>query len=288
MDESGILNIIEPFENSPAKKVGLRQGDKIIKVDGKDVTAIRDENMIISMIKGKEDTKVKITVFRPSANKPLDFVIIRKRIKIINIKSEVLPDNIGYIKITMFDGEIAKYFAVELSKLMEKKVKGLVIDLRDNPGGAYEEVVRIADILLPQALIVYTKDKEGKGDVQKSDKAEVKVPLTILINGNSASASEILAGAIKDNKRGTLVGTKSFGKGLVQTVLPLEDGSGIKVTIARYYTPSNVCIQGIGIEPNEVVNVLDKYKNMPISQIPRADDVQLQAAVQVLKAKIQK
>lgn len=288
MDANGLLTIVEPFEGSPAKSAGLQQGDKIIKVDDKDVTTIRDEDMIISMIKGKENTTVKITVFRASANKSLDFEMPRKRIKVTNIKSEILPDDIGYIKITMFDSEIAKYFSNELSKLMDKKIKGLVIDLRDNPGGAYEEVVRIADSLLPEALIVYTKDRNGKGDVQRSDKAEVNIPLTVLINGNSASASEILAGAIKDNKRGTLVGTKSFGKGLVQVVLPLEDGSGIKVTISRYFTPSDVCIQGIGIEPNEVVNVMEKYKNKAVSQIPRADDVQLQAAVQVLKAKLQK
>jgi len=287
MDNNGILTIVEPFEDSPAHKAGLLQGDKIIKVDDKDVTGIKDENMIISMIKGQENTKVKITVYRPALNKPLDFEIIRKRIKIVNIKSEVMDPDIGYIKIIMFDGSISKDFDRELKALLDKGVKGLIIDLRDNPGGAYGEVVRIADRLLPEALIVYTKDRYGKGDVQKSDKSFVDLPLAILVNGNSASASEILAGAVKDNKRGVLVGTKTFGKGLVQEILPLEDGSGIKFTVSKYFTPNGVCIQSMGIEPDELVDVPEKYKNQPVSQIPKGDDIQLKTAAEILKAKIQ-
>lgn len=287
MDNNGILTVVEPFEDSPAQKAGLMQGDKIIKVDDKDVTGIKDENMIISMIKGQENTKVKITVYRPSLNKPLDFEIIRKKIKIVNIKSELMDSGIGYIKIIMFDGSISKDFDRELRALLDKGIKGLIIDLRDNPGGAYGEVVRIADRLLPEALIVYTKDRYGKGDIQKSDKAFVDLPLAILVNGNSASASEILAGAVKDNNRGILVGTKTFGKGLVQEILPLEDGSGIKFTVSRYFTPNGVCIQSMGIEPDEVVDVPEKYKNQPVSQIPKAEDIQLKTAAEILKAKIQ-
>lgn len=284
MDNNGLLTIIEPFEDSPAKKAGILQGDKITRVDDKDVTAIRDENMVISMIKGQENTKVKITVYRPSEGKSIDFDIIRKRIKISNIRSEVLPGNIGYIKIIMFDGEIAKFFEEHLNKLLAQNIKGLVIDLRDNPGGAYDQVVKIADRLLPEGLIVYTEDRNKKGDVEKSDKNELNLPLTILVNGNSASASEILAGAVKDHHKGKLIGTKTFGKGLVQVVLPLEDGSGIKVTISKYFTPSGICIQGIGIQPDEVVEVSESYRDKPVSQIPRGDDTQLQTAVQVLKA----
>lgn len=286
MDDSGILNIVESYEGSPARQVGLQQGDKILKVNDQDVTSIRDENIIVSMIKGEENTKVKISVYRPSVNKQLDFDIVRKKIKISNIRSEVLSDNIGYIKIIMFDEEMARYFNDNLNSLLKQKIKGLIIDLRDDPGGSYEEVVKIADRLLPAGTIVSVKDRNGKGEVEKSDHNELDLPIVVLVNGNSASASEILAGAIKDNNKGKLVGTKTFGKGLVQAVLPLNDGSGLKVTVARYYTPSGVCIQGIGILPDEVVEVHEKYKNYPVSQIPRGDDIQLQAGIEMMKEMI--
>lgn len=285
-DSNGLLTVIEPFEESPAKKAGIQQGDKIIKVGDKDVTAIRDENMIISMIKGQENTKVGITVYRPSVGKSVDFNITRKKIKIVNTKSEILSDNIGYIKLLMFDQDIARYFNDNLNKLLAKGIKGLIIDLRDNPGGSYEQVVAIADRLLPEGTIVYTEDRNKIKQVKKSDKTQLDIPIVLLINGNSASASEILAGAIKDFKKGTLVGTKTFGKGLVQELRLLSDGSGIKVTVSRYFTPSGVCIQGIGIKPDMEVDVTEEYKNLPVSQIPRNNDIQLKTGIEVLKVKI--
>lgn len=286
-DSNGILTIVEPFENSPAKLAGLKQGDKIIKVDDKDVTSLRDENMIISMIKGTENTKVRLTVYRASEDKTLTFDVARKRIKTSNIKSEILPGNMGYIKLVMFDSEIAGYFENDLQKMLSKGIKGLIIDLRDNPGGSYEQVVAIADRLLPEGLIVYTEDRNLKKQQKLSDKRALGLPLVLLINGNSASASEILAGAVKDNKAGTLVGTKSFGKGLVQELLTLGDGSGLKVTISRYFTPSGVCIQGIGIKPDIEMESSAQYKNLPVSQIPRDKDVQFNTAVDVLRAKME-
>lgn len=282
----GLLTVIEPFEESPAKKAGIVAGDKIIKVDDKDVTALRDENMVISMIKGQENTKVKITVYRTSIGKSIDFNIVRKKIKIVNIKSEVLADNIGYIKLVMFDQDIAKYFNENLDKLLAQGIKGLIIDLRDNPGGSYEQVVAIADRLLPEGLIVYTEDRNHIKQEKKSNKTQLDMPIVLLINGNSASASEILAGAIKDHKKGTLVGTKTFGKGLVQELRLLSDGSGLKVTISKYYTPSGVCIQGIGIKPDMEVDALEDYRNLPVSQIPKNNDIQLKSGIEVLKAKI--
>lgn len=282
-DNSGLLTIIEPFEDSPAKAMGIKQGDKIIKVDDKDVSGIKDENMVISMIKGKEGTNVKVTVYRPSEGKSIDFEMVRKKIKIVNISSSVLDGNVGYIKIVMFDSDIAKYFEEHLNKLLEKKISGLVIDLRDDPGGDYSQVVQIADRLLPKGLIVYTEDKNKRRLEEQSDDRELKLPIAVLINGNSASASEILAGALKDHNKATLVGTRSFGKGLVQTIKTLDDGSGIKVTIARYFTPSGVCIQGIGIMPDIEVNLADKYRDIPASQVPQEDDIQLQKAVEAVK-----
>lgn len=285
-DTNGFLTVIEPFENSPAKQVGIKQGDKIVKVDDTDVTAVRDENMIISMIKGTENTKVKITVYRPGEDKYLQFDIVRKRIKASNIKSEIMEGNIGYIKLVMFDSEIAKYFKNDLNKMLGKGIKGLIIDLRDNPGGSYEQVVEIADGLLPEGMIVYTEDRDGSKQVKLSNKAGLDLPLVILTNGNSASASEILAGAVKDNARGTLVGTKTFGKGLVQELRLLDDGSGIKVTISRYFTPSGVSIHGVGIKPDIEIDVSSEYKNLPVSQIPRNKDIQLQSAIEAVKGKM--
>jgi len=286
MDNSGLLTVVEPFEDSPALAAGIKKDDKIIKVDDKDVTTIRDENMIIKMIKGPENSKVKISVYRPSENKSIDLEMLRKKIKIVNIKSEVLQNNIGYIKLTMFDADIASQFEQHLNGLLAKGIKSLVIDVRDDPGGAYDQVIQIANRLLPKDLIVYTEDKNKKKEEQWSDDSQqLNMPIAVLINGNSASASEILAGALKDNKKATLVGTKSFGKGLVQEVKQLDDGSGLKVTIARYFTPSGVCIQGIGIMPDAQVELADKYKQLPVSQVPRDDDTQLKKAIEILKAK---
>lgn len=288
MDENGLLTIVEPFEGSPAKEAGMVQGDKIMKVNDEDVTNIRDQDIIISMIKGLENTSVKITAYRPSEGRSIDFDLKRKKIKyVINIKGEILDKNIGYIRIVSFnDKNISKLFKSELDKMLSKGIKGLVIDLRDNPGGYYGEVVRIADRLLPEGKIVYTEDKNKKQQIERSDKQELGLPMAVLINGNSASASEVLAGAIKDHQKGTLIGTRTFGKGLVQDLNLLDDGSGIKVTIARYFTPSGECIHGIGIPPDVEVEVADEYKKIPISQIPRAEDIQLKTGIEVLKAKI--
>lgn len=285
MDNNGLLTIIEPFEDSPALKAGIKKDDKIVKVDDTDVTALRDENMIISMIKGQENTKVKVTVFRPSTGKYIDMEMVRKKIKIVNIKSEVLSNNLGYIKLSTFDSEIASDFEKHLKGLLARNIQGLIIDVRDNPGGSYEQVVAIADRLLPKALIVYTEDRNKVRSEKNSDDKELGLPVSILINGNSASASEILAGALKDNKKGTLVGTKTFGKGLVQEVRTLSDGSGLKLTIARYFTPSGVCIQGIGIQPDVVVELPEKYKDLPVSQVPKEEDTQLKKAIEVLTKK---
>ncbi len=286
VDDNGLLTVIEPYEGSPAKEAGMQQGDKIVKVDGKDVTSISDENMIISMIKGKENTAVKLTVYRPEEDRYVQFEIKRKRIKASNIKSEILGGNIGYIKIVMFDSEIGKYFKNDLNKMLKKGIDGLIIDLRDNPGGSYEQVVEIADSLLAEGTIVYTEDRSGKREYKNSNRASIDLPLAILINENSASASEILAGSVKDHKRGTLIGKRTFGKGLVQELKLLEDGSGLKVTISRYYTPSGVCIHGTGVKPDIEVGPFEEYRNLPVSQIPRDRDIQLQSAMEALFGEI--
>ncbi len=286
LDKNGVVTVLEPYDNSPAKAAGIKQGDKILKIDGKDITGIKDETLIASMIKGPENTEIVLTILRESESSTKDFRVMRKKIKaLVNIRSEMLDGNIAYIKLKMFDKNISKNFISQLNTLVKQGAKGLIIDVRDNPGGLYDEVVSLADRLLPKGTIVFTKDKNGKKHVQPSDANELKMPIAVLTNGNSASASEILAGALKDFKKGTLIGTKTFGKGLVQTTYSFKDGTGLKVTIARYYTPSGVCIQGQGIKPDIEVKISDKYKDTDIAAIPREDDLQLQKAIEVVSQK---
>jgi carboxyl-terminal processing protease len=284
LDKSGIVTVLEPYDNSPAKEAGIKQGDKILKIDGKDITGIKDDTLVASMIKGPENTEIVLTILRESEGTTRDITVVRKKIKaLVNIRSEMLDGNIAYIKLKMFDQNISKNFISQLNSLVKQGAKGLIIDVRDNPGGLYDEVVSLADRLLPKGTIVYTKDRKGKKVEQPSDAKELNMPIMVLTNGNSASASEILAGAIKDFKKGTLIGTKTFGKGLVQTTYGFKDGTGLKVTIARYYTPSGVCIQGTGIKPDIEVKLDDKYKDTPVSAIPREEDLQLQKAIELLQ-----
>jgi carboxyl-terminal processing protease len=261
-------------------------GDKIVKVDGEDVTTIRDSDMIVSMIKGEENTTVEITVYRPSEERYIDFEITRKTIKIVNVTSEMLQNNIGYIRISMFDGECAHYFGMHLNQLLDKGMEGLIIDVRDNPGGDLNEVVAIADRLVPEGLIVYMEDRAGNRMEKTSDKTELNKPIAILINEYSASASEILAGAVKDHKKGTLVGQKTFGKGLVQNVVELDDGSGLKLTTATYFTPAGINIHKKGIEPDIKVELDEESRLLPVSQLPKEEDKQLQEAIKVIKSKL--
>ncbi len=286
LDKNGIVTVLEPYDNSPAKAAGIKQGDKILKIDGKDITGIKDETLIASMIKGPENTETVLTILRESESSTRDIPVMRKKIKaLVNIRSEMLDGNIAYIKLKMFDKNISKNFISQLNTLVKQGAKGLIIDVRDNPGGLYDEVVTLADRLVPKGTIVFTKDKNGKKNVQPSDANELNMPIAVLTNGNSASASEILAGALKDFKKGTLIGTKTFGKGLVQTTYSFKDGTGLKVTIARYYTPSGVCIQGQGIKPDIEVKLPDKYKDTDVAAIPREDDLQLQKAIEVISQK---
>ncbi len=280
--ENGFLVVIDTFLGSPAREVGILPGDTIIKVDGIDVREIKDSDLVINMIKGEHGTKVRLAVLREGENDTIDFDVRREIIKLDNIYSELLPEGIGYIKIMLFDSDVSSFFNNHLEMLLMQGIKGLIIDVRDNPGGSYLEVVSIADRLLPQTLIVYTEDKNGKREEKRSLTGELDLPIVILINENSASASEILAGSLSDNKKALLIGKKTFGKGLVQEIEPLEDGSGLKVTTARYYTPSGVTIDQVGIQPDIEVSLSPKYIGYPISQVPREEDLQLNAALERL------
>lgn len=279
MDEDDLLTVSETFADSPAKAAGMRNGDKIINVDGEDVTSIKDSDLIVQRIKGKPDTEVKITVYRPEINDYVNFTLTRKVINLVYINSKMLENNIGYVQLKLFDEDIARDFVNHVNKLIKEGARGLILDLRNNPGGDYSQVVAMADMLVPEGLIVYTEDRNGKHSEEKSDANELNMPMTVLINEYSASASEILSAAIKDYNKGTLIGKTTFGKGLVQSVVPLEGGAGLKFTIAKYYTPSGVCIHGIGVTPDIEIDNDEQYKYYSVEDIPEGEDKQLLRAI---------
>lgn len=279
-NSSGYCYIVSPMKDSPAEESGIKAGDIIYKVDDKIVTD-KTSDEIVAMIKGKEGTKVKITVAREGEDDYLDFVVMRKKIESPTVSYEVKKDNIGYIEVTSFDNVTTNQFKEALIELQKKKVKGLVIDLRNNPGGNLDVVVDMLDMFLSKGqLIVYTEDKKGNRTetYRAQNDAIVDLPLAVLVNENSASASEIFAGAIKDYKIGKIVGKTTFGKGIVQTVLPLKDGSAIKFTIAKYFTPKGKYIHGKGIKPDVEIefskkeyeeNKVDTQLDMAISQVKK-------------------
>lgn len=273
--DTGLCIVSEVIENSPAEKAGLKAGDTIIKVDDKDVVGMSVVE-ISELTKGKKDTSVKISVDRHGEGEKL-FDIKRSTINMQYVKSSKDGD-IGYIKITEFAKVTADQFIKALSGLMKQNIKGLVIDLRDNPGGMIDIVTEIADTLLPEGTITYTVDKNGNRVDFKSKDGCIDIPIAVLVNGGSASASELLAGAIQDNGRGTIIGTQTYGKGIVQGLYSLSDGSGLKITIQKYFTPNGVCIQGIGITPDYEIETEDKTKS--------ADDKQYNKAIELLKDKI--
>lgn len=283
-DKDGKIVVVAPIEDSPAEKAGIKSGDIITKVNDQEVSA-KESDKAVSMMKGKAGTKVKITIYREGAGEK-DIEVVREKIVFKTVKSEMLPDNIAYIRITTFDENTSKAFISALDDMKSKGMKGLILDLRDNPGGLLDECKVVADKLIGKGTIVYTLDKDGKKEVLESDEDKIDVPLVILTNGGTASASEIVSGAVRDHKAGTLIGTTTFGKGLVQTVIPLIDGTGIKVTTARYYTPSGECIQKKGIKPDIEVPLPDNLKDKPIVELNRDEDVQLKKAIEVIKTKM--
>lgn len=244
--ENNKLTIISPIEGSPADKAGIKSGDIVLKVDGESVETKKIDD-VIKHIKGKENTNVSLTVQRKAEE--LSFDIKRETIVTKSVSNEVMDNNIGYLRIKSFDENTYKEFKKNLSALESKGVKGLVIDLRDNPGGLLDVCVDIADDLIGKGTIVYTKDNTGNKEYYKSDDKQVDMPIAVLINGGSASASEILTAALVDNNKAIAIGETSFGKGLVQSVKGLKDGTGYKLTTAQYFTPNGDYINGKGITP---------------------------------------
>ncbi len=281
--EDGFITVVSPIEDTPGAKVGIQSGDKIVKVNEKEVTAEKLDEAVV-MIKGDPGTKVNLTILRPGKANPFSVEIQREEIRLQTVKSRILKDDIGYIRITMFDEQTSEDFKEHLTSLQKQNIKGLIIDLRDNPGGLLSECVKIADELLGKQVIVYTEDRAGNREYENSDEGKVNFPYALLVNKGSASASEILAGAVKDSESGVLIGTTTFGKGLVQRVKPLDDGTGFKLTTSQYYTPNGTYIHGKGIEPNIVIEMPEEISEK--IEITDEEDVQLQKGIEYLLTKI--
>ncbi len=238
------------IEGTPAEEADLRPDDLIYKVDD-EMTYGLSLSEAVALIKGPEGTKVKLTIIRDGVSDYLEFMIPRRKVESPTVNYEMLDEELAYIEITEFDDVTVDQFADALAMAKGAGMKGLIIDLRGNPGGSLSAVVDIARMLLPEGLIVYTEDKAGKRSEYRCDgNRKLQVPLVVLIDGNSASASEILSGAIQDYELGVLVGTTTFGKGIVQQIIAMEDGSAIKLTISSYFTPNGRNIHGTGIEPD--------------------------------------
>ncbi|PKM95113.1 MAG: hypothetical protein CVU84_07265 [Firmicutes bacterium HGW-Firmicutes-1] len=275
------IEVLSPFAGSPGEKAGVHQGDRILKVDGAEISGMTLEEAV-KLIKGPKGSTVVLSVYRKQDDKILDLSIVRDVINMETVAYEMLEGDIGYMNISGFQEVTYDQFMVAFQALEEQDQKGMIIDLRNNPGGLVYIVSQIADELLKEGLIVYTEDKDGKREEIFSDKEhQFSKPLVILVNEYSASASEILAGAVKDHKAGKIVGTKTFGKGLVQGSYQLDDGSAIKVTIAKYFTPAGNYIHKIGIQPDVEVKLPDDIKNK--FKIDRDKDTQLIKAIEVMK-----
>ncbi|HAT6978123.1 TPA: S41 family peptidase [Legionella pneumophila] len=270
--EEGVVKVITPLVDTPAFKAGIKSGDYIIKLGKESVQGLSLKDAV-NLMRGKPGTTIELTILRKGVNKPLTFDLIREIIQIKSVKSKMLSEGYGYIRLTQFQALTGKDMIKAIEQLKQQaggKLKGLVLDLRNNPGGLLDSAIQVSDAFLgndkagKQEMIVYTEGRlPGSKFTALANPGDVldNAPIVVLINNGSASASEIVAGALKDNKRAIILGTKSFGKGSVQTVLPLDSKTGIKLTTALYYTPSGVSIQAKGIIPDIIVEEVDVPKN---------------------------
>lgn len=285
-DDNKIM-VVSPIEDTPAEKAGLKTGDKIIRINGTEYTADQMDQAV-SIMKGMPGTSVTLTIQRENetgASNVSDIEINREKIRIKTIKPALLEDGIGYIRITTFDMQTAEDFKAAYLDLKNQGMKSLVIDLRYNPGGIIDATVGISDMFMGEGIVTYTKTKAGEVEYFKSDANAENIPVVLLINEGSASASEIMAGALKDTQRATLVGTKTFGKGIVQRVQRFgSEGEGIKMTVSEYFTPSGVNIHGIGIEPDVEIKLPEDAAGYGYEFYNT--DNQLQKAVEILKTKM--
>ena len=278
--DTKLVEIVHVHEDSPAEEAGINVGDFIYKVDG-EIVAGEDMSAVISKIKGEVGTQVDITVLRGELMEEVTVTATRRIIVSISIDYEMKEDNIGYIFISGFDEHTYEQFEEALAWLEEQGMESLIIDLRNNGGGNLSTVCHMLDLLLPEGIIVYTQDKEGQGDTfESTNERQFTKPLAVLTNGRSASASEIFAGAVQDYQLGTIIGTTTYGKGLVQRTFDLKDGTSVKLTISEYFTPNGRNIHGIGIVPD--IEIEYEY-----NEADESADNQLEKAIEIIKAKMQ-
>lgn len=285
-----ILTVVAPIEGTPAHRAGLQPGDRIVKIDG---LSTKDMQLAeaVKRMRGKPGTKVTITVLREGWPEPRDFEIVREQIRVQSVRTHDLGQGIGYLRIRQFQEQTAHDVEAALDRFVKNGTKALVLDLRNNPGGLLTAAVEVAEKFLEDGkLVVYTEGRVRNQNMRfaaHAKKSYTELPLVVLVNHGSASASEIVAGALQDYGRAILVGTTTFGKGSVQTVIPLSDGSGLRLTTAKYYTPKGRSIHGTGITPDIVVEVPKETAQRPPSLDPMEElkkDVQLQRALDVIKA----
>lgn len=271
--EGGVL-LVDVYDNGAGYQAGLRSGDRVVNVDGRDITDM-ELSSAVALIKGDKGTSVTLEVIRGTER--LTFSAVRDAVEAKTVSYTLLDNNIGYLSISQFEEVTTKQFKAAVEDLQSQGMKGLVIDIRNNPGGLLDTVVGMLKYMLPDGLIVYTEDKQGnRKEYKGQDNDEFNLPLAVIVNGNSASASEIFAGVIQDYGKGTIIGTQTYGKGIVQTVKPLTDGSAIKFTIAKYFTPKGQDIHGKGVTPDMVVEY-DTDADV---------DTQLDAAIKNVEAQI--
>jgi len=299
-----VLTVVSPIEGTPAFRAGIQPGDQIIKVDGE---STKEMSLVdaVKKLRGPEGSAVTISIFRQGFTEPKDFTISRAVIQIKSVRWTKLQDDIGYVKLRSFHKTTEEELEEALQDLGEQHIKMLILDLRNNPGGLLEQAIAVSNVFLEGGkLIVYTKGRlpnQNMKGFSKSDGFHVSYPMAVIINGGSASASEIVAGSLQDLHRATIVGTQSFGKGSVQTIIPLSDGSGLRLTTAKYYTPGGGEINGKGITPDIVIEkpqeaanqegeqkTLRSQRNIELPGNDLSDEPQLQKAVDFLKTQVQK
>lgn len=275
------VSVKKVYKGTPSEEAGLLNEDIILSVDGIDAASM-DVTELVKLIRGEEGSTVRLEVYRAATKETLSFDVKRANVTLPSVEHEMLPDGIGYIRIESFETDTAAQFEAAVDELEAQKLKSLIVDLRYNGGGLVDAVVQILDDILPEGLIVYTEDKYGNRQEYKSaGDSQMDYPMAVLVNEGSASASEIFAGAVKDYGCGTLIGTKTYGKGIVQTIFPLEDGDAVKLTTAKYFTPKGNYIHGAGIEPDIVLEY--EYLDPDGTEYEMKYDNQLQKAVEVLK-----
>lgn len=311
--KDGLLTVIAPIEDTPAFKAGIKAGDKILKLSG---TSTKDMGLhdAVTKMRGQKGTSITLTIFREGWKEPKDFTLVRDIIKVKSAKAKMLPDSIGYVKLTQFQETTSADLSTALNKLKKEGMTALILDLRNNPGGLLNSAVEVSEQFLPaKKLVVYIKGRAGEKNeylTEETGASYTDIPMVVIVNQGSASASEIVAGALKDWNRAIVVGVQTFGKGSVQSLIPLSDGSGLRLTTAKYYTPKGTSIQGVGITPDIVVKLeakdgkehvvvrekdLERHlkneqqqegqqeKETAPLEVEEKDDVQLQRAIDTLK-----